>query len=57
VTTATGAAAASHRAAAAITTHLFLARETAPAAAAPLAGTGRTDKSLSPAGNAPGTAA
>lgn len=38
----------------------FLARETAaaaPAAAAPLAGTGRTDKSLSPAGNAPGTAA
>ncbi|MFJ3302974.1 slipin family protein [Streptomyces sp. NPDC086549] len=38
----------------------FLARETAaaaPAAAASLAGTGRTDKSLSPAGNAPGTAA
>jgi regulator of protease activity HflC (stomatin/prohibitin superfamily) len=38
----------------------FLARETAaaaPAAAAPLAGTGRTDKSLSPAGSAPGTAA
>ncbi|MCZ0986993.1 MULTISPECIES: slipin family protein [Streptomyces] len=35
----------------------FLARETAAAAAAPLAGTGRTDKSLSPAGNAPGTAA
>lgn len=33
----------------------FLARETAaaaPAAAAPLAGTGRTDKSLSPAGTA-----
>ncbi|MFJ4578307.1 slipin family protein [Streptomyces echinatus] len=38
----------------------FLARETAaaaPAAAAPLAGNGRTDKSVSPAGNAPGTAA
>jgi regulator of protease activity HflC (stomatin/prohibitin superfamily) len=38
----------------------FLARETAaaaPAAAAPPAGTGRTDKSVSPAGNAPGTAA
>ncbi|MFF4570465.1 slipin family protein [Streptomyces sp. NPDC001410] len=38
----------------------FLARETAaaaPPAAAPLTGTGRTDKSLSPAGNAPGTAA
>ncbi|MGW7546177.1 slipin family protein [Streptomyces sp. NPDC054770] len=38
----------------------FLARETAaaaPAAAAALAGTGRTDKSLSPAGTAPGTAA
>ncbi|MFF7351974.1 MULTISPECIES: slipin family protein [Streptomyces] len=38
----------------------FLARETAaaaPAAAAPLAGTGRTDKSVSPAGTAPGTAA
>ncbi|PZH16602.1 band 7 domain-containing protein [Streptomyces sp. NTH33] len=38
----------------------FLARETAaaaPAAAAPRAGTRRTDKSLSPAGNAPGPAA
>ncbi|MFF4398865.1 SPFH domain-containing protein [Streptomyces sp. NPDC001480] len=38
----------------------FLARETAaaaPAAAAPPAGTGRTDKSLSAAGSAPGTAA
>ncbi|MFE9448642.1 hypothetical protein [Streptomyces sp. NPDC006739] len=38
----------------------FLARETAaaaPAAAAPLAGNGRTDKPLSPAGTAPGTAA
>ncbi|MFE1294824.1 slipin family protein [Streptomyces sp. NPDC058733] len=38
----------------------FLARETAaaaPAAAAPMAGDGRTDKSLSPAGTAPGTAA
>ncbi|MER6853704.1 slipin family protein [Streptomyces flaveolus] len=38
----------------------FLARETAaaaPAAAAPLAGDGRTDKSLSPAASAPGTAA
>ncbi|CAM5665465.1 MULTISPECIES: slipin family protein [Streptomyces] len=38
----------------------FLARETAaaaPAAAAPLAGDGRTDKPLSPAGTAPGTAA
>ncbi|MFE1453420.1 hypothetical protein [Streptomyces olivaceoviridis] len=41
----------------------FLARETAaaaPAAAAPPVGTGRTgrtDKSLSPAGSAPGTAA
>ncbi|MGW2487972.1 slipin family protein [Streptomyces sp. NPDC001606] len=38
----------------------FLARETAaaaPAAAAPPAGTGRTDTSLSPAGSAPGTAA
>ncbi|GJF27273.1 slipin family protein [Streptomyces sp. HO565] len=38
----------------------FLARETAaaaPAAAAPLAGDGRTDKSLSPATSAPGTAA
>ncbi|MEV7817786.1 slipin family protein [Streptomyces flaveolus] len=38
----------------------FLARETAaaaPAAAAPLAGNGRTDKPLSPAGTAPGTTA
>ncbi|MFR9788114.1 slipin family protein [Streptomyces sp. MB22_4] len=38
----------------------FLARETAaaaPAAAEPLAGNGRTDKPLGPAGTAPGTAA
>ncbi|WP_256339443.1 MULTISPECIES: hypothetical protein [unclassified Streptomyces] len=38
----------------------FLARETAaaaPTAAAPPAGNGRTDKPLSPAGSAPGTAA